>query len=293
MRAGVHRRHDRRFVSGLPRERHVVNDETEPSTSGGSASRNPPLRPKNSLTDPSLMFGVGPLAAFLLAGGLVSWRDDIGTTNVALLVGLVVVIAATADRAAGVATALVAAFSYNFFHTQPYRSLRIDDGVDVLTVVLLLVIGLVVSEISARAHSAIKVSDRHGDAEHALERSSELLAGGASVQEMWETVRQDLIRLMHVADCRYEDASDSITELPLVSRSGTLQMRHRVWVDSGFQLPDGGAAIPVIHAGATYGQIVLIPRSGSGSLRDERRLAVALADQLGTAVALAGRPIDS
>ena len=151
MHAGVHRRHDRRFVSGLPRERHVVNDETEPSTSGGSASRNPPLRPKNSLTDPSLMFGVGPLAAFLLAGGLVSWRDDIGTTNVALLIGLVVVIAATADRAAGVATALVAAFSYNFFHTQPYRSLRIDDGVDVLTVVLLLVIGLVVSEINAPA----------------------------------------------------------------------------------------------------------------------------------------------
>lgn len=269
------------------------DDVTEPSEASGSPSPDAPIRPKNSLTDPSLMFVLGPLAAFFLAGGLVSWRDDIGVTNVALLVTLVVVVAATADRAAGVATALVAAFSYNFFHTVPYRSLRIDNGVDVLTVVLLIVIGLVVSEISARARSAITVSDRHGDAEHALERSTELLARGASVAEMWETVRDDLIRLMHVADCRYEDASDpsqAISELPLVSRSGTLQTRRRVWVDSGFQLPDDGAAIPVIHAGVTYGQIVLIPKPGSGSLRDERRLAVALADQLAIAVALARRP---
>ncbi len=249
--------------------------------------------PKNSLTDPSLMFVVGPLAAFLLAGGLVSWRDDIGATNVALLVTLVVVVAATADRAAGVATALVAAFSYNFFHTVPYRSLRIDNGVDVLTVVMLVVIGLVVSEISARARSAITVSDRRGDAEHALEHTTELLARGAAVSEMWEAVHDDLVRLVHVADCHFEEASDpsqDITQLPLVSRSGAFETWRRVWVDSGFQIPEGGAAIPVIHAGVTYGQIVLTPQPGVGSLREERRLAVALADQLGIAVALARRP---
>lgn len=241
------------------------------------------------------MLGLGPLAAFLLAGALVSSRDTIGTTNVALLIVLVVVVAATADRAAGVVTALVAALSYNFFHTEPYQSLRIDDGGDILTVCLLIVIGLVVSEISARARTAIKASTRHGDAERALERSAELLAGGASVTEMWDAIRHDLIRLMRVADCRFENASGppgSITELPLVSRSGTLDARRRIWVDSGFQLPDSGAAIPVSFAGVLLGQIVLIPRAGSGSVKDERRLAVALADQFAIALAVARRSTD-
>ena len=118
------------------------------------------------------MFGLGPMVAFFVAALLVVGRDDIGTTNVALLIALVVVVAATADRAAGVATALVASLAYNFFHTEPYRSLRINDGQDILTVVLLIVIGLVVSEISARARTAISGRKRLGDAERSLERTA-------------------------------------------------------------------------------------------------------------------------
>jgi K+-sensing histidine kinase KdpD len=250
----------------------------------GADARNPAFAP-------SLMFGLGPMVAFFVAALLVVGRDDIGTTNVALLIALVVVVAATADRAAGVATALVASLAYNFFHTEPYRSLRINDGQDILTVVLLIVIGLVVSEISARARTAISGRKRLGDAERSLERTAELLAGGADVSELWASIREDIIRLMHVADCRFEEASGSgpISDLPLVSRAGALDGRRRVWVGTGFELPESGAAIRVAYRDVELGQIALIPRAGSGSLVDERRLAIALADQFAVALELARR----
>ena len=108
---------------------------------------------------------------------------------------------------------------------------------------------------------------------------------------MWESVRQDIVRLMHVADCRFEDASgsDPISELPLVSRAGALDVRRRVWVATGFELPECGAAIRVAYDGVELGQIALIPRAGAGSLTDERRLAVALADQFAVSLVLARR----
>jgi hypothetical protein len=266
-----------------------MNADTEPIDQVGTLDER--ASSGDSKFSPSLMFGLGPMAAFFVAALLVVARDDIGTTNIALLIALVVVVAATADRAAGVATALVASLAYNFFHTEPYRSLRISDGQDILTVVLLIVIGLVVSEISARARQAISGRKRHGDAERSLERTAELLASGAGVPEMWESVREDIVRLMHVADCRFEDASGSepISELPLVSRAGALDGRRRVWVATGFELPECGAAIRVDYGGVELGQIALIPRAGAGSLTDERRLAVALADQFAVSLVLARR----
>jgi hypothetical protein len=111
------------------------------------------------------------------------------------------------------------------------------------------------------------------------------------VSEIWESIRRDIIRLMHVADCRFEDASGSgsISELPFISRAGTLDAQRRVWVDTGFELPESGAAIRVVYRGDELGQIALIPRAGAGSLTDERRLAVALADQFAVSLVLARR----
>ena len=236
------------------------------------------------LTSPTTVAVVGPILALLIAGGLVPLRDTLGVTNVALLIALVVVVAATADRSAGAITAVVAALSYNFFHTQPYRSLRIDNGRDILTVVILLVIGLAVSEISVRTRAAARESRRHACAETALERTSAMLARGASVAEVWEEIRIDLIELLRVEECRYE--AGALTTLPEIERSGTLHARTWRWNVGGFELPPEGAAIPVTRAGVVFGQIVLVPRAQSGSIRDERRVAVALADQLAVAIAL-------
>ena len=84
-----------------------------------------------------------------VAGLLVAVRDTIGNTNVALILVVFVVAAAVfGGRLAGFTAAAVAAISFNFFHTQPYLTLRIKEGQDIVTVLLLLVVGLVVGELA-------------------------------------------------------------------------------------------------------------------------------------------------
>src|SRR5690349_12549495 len=73
-------------------------------------------------------------------------RGLLAPTGAALLLVLVVVaVAATGDRVAGVIAALSAALSFDFFLTAPFLRFAIVDRDDVETAVLLLAIGLAVS----------------------------------------------------------------------------------------------------------------------------------------------------
>ena len=63
---------------------------------------------------------LGALTAITVAGLIVPLRSTIDNTNVALVLVLVIVAAASfGGRAAGVTTSVVAALAFNFFHTQP------------------------------------------------------------------------------------------------------------------------------------------------------------------------------
>ena len=53
----------------------------------------------------------------------------------------------------------------------------------------------------------------------------------------------------------------------------------------GFALPAEGVAVPVVNEGRPLGRLVLVPRPGTGTTRSQRRVAVALADQLALAAA--------
>src|SRR5450432_2766122 len=80
--------------------------------------------------------GFGPL---LIAGALVPFRtDSIVAANVALVFVIVVVVAAAeGGRAAGIVAAVVSTLSFDFFFTRPFQSLKIDNGDDLGTAVLL------------------------------------------------------------------------------------------------------------------------------------------------------------
>ena len=95
----------------------------------------------------------GAIAAIVVAGLLVPVRDTFGNTNMALvLVVVIVAAAALGGRFVGAVTSVAAALAFNFFHTQPYRTLSVDNREDITTVVLLLVVGLIVGEL-ANLHS--------------------------------------------------------------------------------------------------------------------------------------------
>ena len=92
---------------------------------------------------------VAGIAIIAVSGLLVAVRDTIGNTNVALmLVVFVVAAAVVGGRLAGVTAAVIAALSFNFFHTEPYLTLRVKEGEDIVTVVLLVVVGLAVGELA-------------------------------------------------------------------------------------------------------------------------------------------------
>jgi hypothetical protein len=231
-----------------------------------------------------IALAIGPAVALASAGLLERVRDDFGVANVALVLSCIVVVAALAGRAAGLATAVTAALAYNFFHTRPYYSLRISSGRDVATVGLLVIIGVIVSEMGAWRRRALAASTRRLHGSRALEAVAAQLAAGSQPDEIWDAVRKALMDTLELADCRFEAGeSPSVTSIP---RSGSLLGGSMRLGSVGFELPAEGAAIAVAYAGRTLGHIVLVPSGHTGSQRDIRQVAVALADEY--AVALAG-----
>lgn len=92
-----------------------------------------------------------PLLVSLL---LVPFRGSLSSTNMALiLVVVVVAVAAAGNRVAGALTALSAAAWFDFFLTRPYQSFTINRADDVETTVLLLAVGVAVSQLAARARA--------------------------------------------------------------------------------------------------------------------------------------------
>ncbi len=230
--------------------------------------------------------GIGAGVAIAVGGLLVSIRDWLGTSNVALVLAVIIVAAATfGGRAAGFLTSIAAALSFDYFHTQPYYTLRIDDREDVITAVLLLSLGLIVGELANLRAASRREVLIHARGASRLEDVASVVAAGADVDEVWPVVRQALTEQLHLSDCRFEPAPNA-PPITTLERNGQIAASNLSWVHGhGFALPPQGVAVPVINDGHVLGRLVLVPEAGTGTTRPERRVAVALADQLGVAAA--------
>src|SRR5277367_3596006 len=89
-------------------------------------------------------------APMAVAAVLLPFRASWPGTNVALLL-VVVVVAAIGNRVSGALAAVWAAVWFDFFFTVPYYRFTIRSPADVTTAVLLLLTGLAVSQLAARA----------------------------------------------------------------------------------------------------------------------------------------------
>jgi K+-sensing histidine kinase KdpD len=98
---------------------------------------------------------VAPLA---LAAILVPFRASFPNTDatLALLLLVVVAVAANGYRLAGVLAAASVAVWFDFFLTQPYERFTITRRTDIETTVLLLVIGVAVTEIAVWAAASTR-----------------------------------------------------------------------------------------------------------------------------------------
>ena len=218
-----------------------------------------------------------------VAGLLVSVRDTIGNTNVALILVLFVVAAASfGGRIAGVTAALVAAMSFNFLHTQPYLSLRIRDSEDVITVVLLVIVGLAVGELALHGQRSRTEVVTQAAGAHRLEDVVALVAADATLADTWSAVRAALTDELGLTSARFLPGPGA-ADLPLLTRSGKVVPTLSTWTGHGFQLP-AQASIPVVGSQGVLGHIAVESTPGRGVSIDERRVAVALADVLAIAL---------
>jgi hypothetical protein len=216
-----------------------------------------------------------------MAGALVGVRDHFALVNVALILILFVLLGAViGGRVAGVSSAFVAAVSLEFFHTQPFNSLKINDVADIETTVLFLVVGLAIGEIAVRADSIRGAVAGHRAELHRFQRVARMAASGESDDDLISAVRAELIEDLKLVECTFERPPFATT-LPTLEPSGHITGGDvRQYTREGFDLPRSGVELPIVANGRSIGRFVLQPTPGVGVSLDRRIVAAALADQL-------------
>lgn len=236
------------------------------------------------MNDERFTFGlaIGIFSPIVTAAALVGVRGHIQNANVALLLVVVVVFAAAVGGGvAGAGAALTSAAAFTFFHTQPYLRLTIASADDVETTVLLLVVGVTVGHLAARGRSAREFVRREM---RRISAVGEHTARGETAAVVIQAAEAQLRDLLRLRDCRFE-APASDQSLPRLRSNGTMEVREHRYQREGFELPAGGVELPVHGHGRQLGRFVLIPTPGVGISREERMVAVAIAGQVGTALA--------
>jgi hypothetical protein len=237
----------------------------------------------------SLGMLVGVAGSIGAAGLLTAVRDSILNANVALVLMVVVVLAAAlGGRGAGAVSAAAATVSFDFFHTEPYNSLRMGSDDDIETAVLLLLAGLVVGEITTRARMSRAATEATRSELRRIHRVADLAARGAFQDELVAAARVELTELLTLRDCRYEQPPYA-EELERLERSGVVVPPARLVTKKavgrrGIELPRDGVELPVLHRGEQVGRFRLVPTPGEGASLEERVVAIAIADQVGGAI---------
>ena len=226
---------------------------------------------------------VGPLGVAAL---MVPFRANFASPAAALvLVAVVVAVAIWGSRTAGIIAALGASVWFDFFLTRPYEQLAISHRSDLETAISLVVVGLIVTELAARArHHRDRASV---EAEHLalIYEMTSLVASGVPASAVIERVRVVLITLLGLRDCRFE-STPAGRRRATMRPDGEVGYGATLWAVNSMGLPERGVDLPVENGGHGLGRFVLTPTPGEPVPLEPRLVAVALAAQVGSALAV-------
>jgi len=231
-----------------------------------------------------LLASVAVLAPVAVAALLTPWRSRLAPADDALILVVVIVAVATAGyRWAAAVCALAAALSFDFFLTRPYDSFRITRTSDLVTEVLLLVVGLVVGDLAARGRTH-RVAAARGRSHLALLHGvTELAASGRDPGEVIRAAGRDLTALLELRSCEFTRDDPGVAAR--VEPDGQVRIGSVGWATGDLGLPHRGVVLPVRSGGAVLGSFVLTPVPGVRLPPDHLLVAVAVADQVGASLA--------
>jgi len=232
---------------------------------------------------------VAPLA---LTAILVPFRTSFPNTDAALALVLVVVAVATNGyRLAGYLAALSAAVWFDFFLTRPFETFNITRRADIETTVLLLVIGVVVTELAVWARREHAAASRRAGYLDGINAAAHAVAAGGSPSELIEQVSGRLTELLSLRTCTFQYGRAGLGRPARLRHDGRVVADHRTW-DAAEALPaDTDIELLVETGGVLQGRFLMRARPGAHPTPEQRLVAIAFADQVGAALA-GGQPID-
>jgi K+-sensing histidine kinase KdpD len=235
----------------------------------------------------------GLVAPLAVAAVLVPFRASFPNTDAALAMMLVVVaVAANGYRLAGVLAAVSTAVWFDFFLTQPYERFTITRRTDIETTVLLLVIGVAVTEIAAWGRRQYVAASRRAGYLDGINSAARAVAAGGSVSALTDQVGRQLARLLSLRSCSFQFGVAGIGRPARLRHDGSVTLGQRTWDVDAEGFPAGTDTELLVEGGGVFqGRFLMTPAPGARPTLEQRLLAIALADQVGAALA-SSHPVD-
>jgi K+-sensing histidine kinase KdpD len=225
----------------------------------------------------------GPFVVCLL---LLPLRDSFANTNAALILVLVVVAVATSgNRVAGVLAATSAGVWFDFFLTQPYEHLTITKRADLETTALLLVVGVGVTELAAWGRRQRELATRDAGYLAGIRAAAEVVATGRSSGELLGEVSGQLIRVLGLRECHFQYGVAGLGEPARLRDDGRVVWQRTVWDVERKGLPvDCEIELLVENRGRLQGRFLFSAAPDSRPSMTQRLVAVTLAAQVGASL---------
>jgi K+-sensing histidine kinase KdpD len=231
---------------------------------------------------------VAVVAPITVAALLIPGRGHLNAANDALILVVVTVVISTfGTRMAAAVSAIVSGASFDFFLTRPYGSLRISKQSDLVTEVLFVVVAFIVGELAVRSRQHQSAANEGRSELARILGVAERIADGEEPAFVLMAVAAELRDLLNLQDCRF------VREQPTgkgarIDSDGSVHLNPIQWPSSLVGLPTNHVELAVRGGGRVIGTFILTPTPTSPVSHEQCMVAVALADQLGTALAAQG-----
>jgi len=228
------------------------------------------------------------IAPLLCSAGLAVFREGFTAAAAALvLVLLVVAAAATGDRIAGIVAALSSGAGFDVFLTEPYGKFTIKDRNDVEVTVLLVLVGIAVTEIAlwGRRQEA-RASRRAGYLDGVLGTSKIIAVPQPSPHILIDHVAQQIVKVLDIDECQFVPGVGPGPQDASLDHAGYVTRRgHRINVERDGLPTDEQVGLVVRQGDLVHGQFVLTAATRVARPSVEQLgVAVLLADQVGAAL---------
>jgi K+-sensing histidine kinase KdpD len=247
------------------------------------------MRQQREFAQRYLAILIGLAAPLGLTAILVPFRTNFPNTDAALALILVVVaVAAFGSRPAGIVAAVSAAVWFDFFLTRPYERFSITRASDIETTVLILVIGVAVTEIAVWGRRQQLAATRRAGYLAGINLAAGSVAVGGSASALIDDVSHRLVRLLSVRECRFEYGVAGLGRPARLRPDGqVVTPDQRVLAVERDGLP-ATTELLVENHGVLRGRFLLAAEPGARPTVEQRLVAVAFADQVGASLATDG-----